>query len=164
MQLAQWSNGIGKYMLKVEDGKSVIGNFRGEVVRFWQHWKDNRGSVCPGRETCEMCASENPDDRKATGRFRVNFIVKGSPMTSMVFEGGKRVYDQLLQLNKDIPLEKAWVRISRTGTKQSTQYMLSIIPGESGMVKINEENEILALELHDLALNKEEDDVESEAG
>lgn len=152
MQLPEWSNGIGKHMLKIEDGKSVTGNIRGDLVRFYQHWKGGRSMICPGRDTCAMCASTVEEERKATGRFRVNFITKTAPHTAMVFEGGKRVYDQLIQLNKDVPLEKAWVRVSRTGTKQNTQFMLAIVPGDGGMLKPAEEKEIFKVELLDISL------------
>lgn len=154
MQLPEWSNGISKHLLKVEDGKNVVGNFRGEVVRFYQHWKGGRSVICPGRDTCAMCGSEVEEERKATGRFRINFIVRGTnPLAALVFEGGKRVYEQILQLNKDVPIDKAWVRISRTGTKTNTQWMLSIVPGEGGMVKPADEKELVKVELHDISVN-----------
>jgi hypothetical protein len=164
MQLPEWSSGIGKHLLKIEDGKQAVGNFRGEIVRFYQHWKAGRPTVCQGRETCPLCASANEDDRKATGRFRINFITRTSPPQAMVFEGGKRVYDQLLQLNKDVPLEKAWVRISVSGTKTNKQTMLAIVPGENGLVKPGEEKELLKVELHDLSLNKPEEEGVDEPG
>jgi hypothetical protein len=157
MQLQEWSSGIGKHMLKIEDGKSAVGNLRGELVRFYQHWKGGRSSVCPGRDTCALCASADPEERKSTGRFRINFITKanGAAPTAMIFEAGKRVYDQMVQINKDVPLEKAWVRISRTGTKQNTQILLSVLPGDSGMVTPEQEKQLLSIPLHDLSLSKE---------
>lgn len=160
MQLGEWSNGIGKHIIKIEDGKNVVVNFRGNVVRFYQHWAGGRGSICPGREVCSLCNSPNDDDKKATGRFRINCILKDDKSAAMIFEGGKRVYEQLLQINKDIPLEKAWIRIARIGTKQDTQFMLTVLPGENGMIKAAEEKAIITVPLHDLSLNKSEDDEE----
>lgn len=157
MQLQEWSSGIGKHLLKVEDGKSVVGVFRGEPVRFYQHWK-GRSVVCSGRDTCTLCASQDPEERKASGRFRFNFIVQGAQPVAMIFESGKRVYEQLLQLNKKVPLEKAWVEITRTGTKKNTQFFISILPGNAGMLTPDQEKEILKVKLHDLALNKPEDE------
>lgn len=166
MQLPEWSNGIGKHIVKVEDGKSVVGTFRGELVRFYSHWFNGRGSICQGRETCQLCNGENEEARKATGRFRINFIVRDQmgKLTPMILEGGRRVFDQLAQINRDIPLEKAWVRVSRTGSKQNTQYMLQVVPGDGGIVKPNDEKEILKVRLHDLSLRKEDDEEEREPG
>lgn len=158
MQLPEWSSGIGKHMLKVEDGKFAVGNFRGQVVKFYQHWAGGRSSVCPGRETCPMCNSANQDDHKASGRFRVNFVTKNGALEAKIFEGGKRVYEQLLQINKDVPLEKAWVKISRIGTKKETQYMLSVIPGDGGIVKPTDEKELLKVQLHDVSVTKPEEE------
>lgn len=158
MQLPEWSNGIGKHILKIEDGKNVVGTFRGNVVKYYQHWQGGRSVVCPGRETCTLCAHPDDEVRKASGRFRINFVVRIAPYTALVFEGGKRVYEQLLQLNRDVPLEKAWVRISRTGTKNNTQYMLQVVPGENGLVKPAEEKEIAKVELHNISVDHEEAD------
>lgn len=160
MQLPEWSSGIGKHILKIEDGKSVVGNFRGEVVRFWQHWKGGRSIICPGREQCSLCASPDETEYKSSGRFRANFIPKSKAgaeePVAMIFEGGRRVYEQLAQLNKDVPLEKAWVRISRTGTGKNTQITLAILPGDQGMVKPAQERSLLSVKLHDLSLNRTE--------
>ena len=160
MQLGEWSSGIGKYIVKIEEGKSVLGNFRGEVVRFYQHWAGGRPSICPGRETCPLCNGTDEDSKKATGRFRVNFLIKGDDgnPSAMIFEAGRRVYDQMIQINKDIPLEKAWVRIARTGSKQNTQYLLSVLPGDAGVVKPAQEKQLLSVKLHDLSLSKPEED------
>lgn len=161
MQLGEWSNGVSKHILKIEDGKNVVGVFRGEVVRFYQHWANGRSTICPGRDTCALCASPDEDTRKATGRFRINFIAKeATGLTARVFEGGRRVYSQLEQINKDIPLESVWVRIARTGKGNQTQYMITVLPGEAGMVKAAENKAIVAVELHDISLNR---DAEEEA-
>lgn len=157
MQLPEWSNGIGKHILKLEDGKYAVGAFRGEVVRFYQHWQNSRSLICKGRDVCPLCASTDESERKSTGRFRINFILKDS-LEPMVFEGGKRVYDQLLMLNKDVPLEKAWIRIARTGTKTNTQFMIQVVPGEAGMIKAEDVKRIVQVKLHDISLNKEDED------
>lgn len=164
MQLDDWSNGIGKHMVKIEDGKNVVGTFRGEIVKFYQHWKNGKSVICPGRDTCALCNSTNDEDRKATGRFRINFIVRdnGSPLVAKVFEGGKRVYEQLRQINGDVPLEKAWVRISRIGTKTNTQWTIAVVPGASGMLSADDEKRVIAVPLHDIRVAK--DDEEDEPG
>jgi hypothetical protein len=154
MQLPEWSNGIGKHMLKIEDGKNAVGVFRGEPVKFFQHWINNRGVICTRDSgVCGPCASQSEDDRKATGRFRFNFILRDEPV-AMIFEQGRKVYDQLIMINKDVPLEKVWVRISRSGTKQSTQYSIQVIPGEGGMITPAQEKKVLSVPLHDLSVKK----------
>lgn len=164
MQLPEWSNGIGKHILKVEDGKNVVGNFRGEIVKFYQHWSGSRPVLCPGREVCELCASSDENVRRASGQFRINFVTRTAPHQAFIFQGGKRVYDQLVQLNKDVPLEKAWVRVSVTGTKQNKQTMLAIVPGENGLVKPAEEKAILQVPLHDISLNRDDEADDKEPG
>jgi hypothetical protein len=48
MDLPEWGKGGGFVdLVKVEEGKSVVGNFRGQMVQFWQHWpKGGRSSIC----------------------------------------------------------------------------------------------------------------------
>lgn len=169
MELPEWSSGIGKHLLKIEEGKAVVGNFRGKVERFYQHWQGGRSSVCPGREVCSLCQSTDENVRKASGKFRMNFVMRDNPadknsaLVARIFEGGKRVYEQLLQLNKDMPLEKGWVRISRTGKGQNTQYMLQFIAGENGLVTSAQEKELLKVQLHDLSVSKPDEDEESDS-
>jgi hypothetical protein len=135
MQLPEWSNGIGKHILRIEDGKSVQGVFRGDMARFYQHWVGGRSTVCPGRETCALCQSSDPDEKKASGKFRINFLVQeGGQWVARVFEGGKRVFDQIKHLNEQAPLESVVVRIARTGKGTGTQYILSILHGNQGIV------------------------------
>jgi hypothetical protein len=169
MELPEWSNGIGKHIVKIEDGKNVVGNIRGNIVRFYQHWINGRSAICKGREDCSFCQSDDEKVRKATGKFRVNLVMREdptnakSPLIARVFEGGKRVYDQLLQLNKDMPIEKAWIRISRTGKGQQTQYILQFVAGENGLVKPTQEKEILTVPLHDLRLDEPEEDDQTDS-
>jgi hypothetical protein len=42
--------------------------------------------------------------------------------------------------------------------------MLAIVPGENGLVKPGEEKELLKVALHDISLNKPEEDGEDEPG
>jgi len=157
MQLDDWSSGIGKHLLKVEDGKTVTGVFRGGLVKFYQHWKNGKSIICPGRETCSLCNSTAEEDRKATGRFRINFIVKnnGAPLEAKIFEGGKRVYEQIKLINNDVPLETAWVRISRIGTKTNTQWTIAVVPGQGGLVTAEDNKNLLKIQLHDLSLGRD---------
>jgi hypothetical protein len=164
MDLPDWSSGVGKHLLKVEEGKAAVGNIRGKLERFYQHWQGGRSSICPGRDTCSLCQSTDDSVRKASGKFRVNFVMrenpadKGSPLVARIFEGGKRVYDQLLQLNQDLPLEKAWLKISRSGKGKDTQYMLSYLVGENAVVTPAQEKDIVKVPLHDLSVSKPEEE------
>lgn len=168
MDLPEWSNGIGKDLVKVEDGKSVVGAFRGPLVRFYQHWpKGGRSSICTLNEPggCERCQDPNPDVKKATGKFRINFVMKAdpsdknSPLVARIFEGGRKIYEQVQQINGDIPIEKVWVRLSK-----NKNYSLQVLPGEAGMISKQAEATIAKVQLHDLALKQAEDEEDGESG
>jgi hypothetical protein len=169
MELPDWSSSAAKNTLKLADGDSVIGVFRGGITRFYQHWENNRSVRCTGRGTCRLCASDNEDLRRASGRFRMNFVLKrdkNSPFEAFIFENGKKVYEQLLAINADCPLERTKVRITRMGKGKNTTIMVQVIAGENGIVNAATEKEIAAVALHPLedqepAVEKEEDTSET---
>jgi len=158
MQFPEWGSGIGKHILRLKDGDSIQGVFRGEITRFYQHWKSGRSIICPGRDTCDLCQSENEDDRRANGRFRINFLIYvDGQWGAKVFEGGKRVFEQLKALNQDCPLEKMRVRISKSGEGKNSQIVISPVPGEAGLIKPAVEKELQSVELIDLAMGEQEE-------
>jgi hypothetical protein len=156
MDMPEWGSGISQHLLKLDDNKSVVGVFRGPIVRFYQHWKGNRSSICPGRDVCALCKDADPEVRKASGRFRINFITRDSkdaPLVAKIFEGGRRTFDQMKQINNDAPLENVWVRISKNGT-----YSVSVLPGDAGLIKPAQNKDVSAVKLHDLSLEKDEEE------
>lgn len=101
--------------LKLKDGESVSGMFRGEVYEFYAKWEGNRSHVT------------NPLDQEAKVRFRLNFVMKeDSKLVAKIWEFGLVVYNQLADLDAEYPLEETKVKITRRGTGTDTTY--SILP------------------------------------
>ena len=162
MKFPDWgSGGIGQHLIRLKDGDTVPGVFRGEIVRFYQHWSANgQPSVCAGRDKCQLCGQ----GEKGIGRFRINFLIQeNGAWVAKIFEAGRKVFDQLTALNKDMPLEKLKVRVSRSGSGKQTQISVNAFPGENGLVDTKLEKVIGAIQLHDLTLEKAEEDPEQDA-
>ncbi len=132
--------------LKLKDGESLTGVFRGDLFEYRLHWADNHGSVCPGKDTCTLCATGN----KAKFRFRVNFLVKeGSSYVAKIMEQGWTVYELLREMNEtDYDLEKYVMKITRRGEKLDTTY--SIIPAPNGALSEETEAKLKLVPLNDL--------------
>ncbi len=107
--------GVGaSNFLKLSDGQSVPGVFRGEVYEFWQKWP--RGGQ---KETFDV---PTPGSQS---RFRVNFIVhENGKFQSKVFEFGLTVYNMLAEIAENLELEKTKVKISRKGSDKNTQWII----------------------------------------
>ncbi len=129
--------------LKLKDGETISGIFRGDLFEYRLHWADNRGIVCTGHD-CELCKAGN----KSKFRFRLNFIVKeGKDYVAKVFEQGWKTYELLSSMNdSDYPLEKYVLKITRRGIGLDTSY--SIMPAPNGLVSAETE-----AKLKDVSLN-----------
>lgn len=138
--------GSGKSFLKLEDGKSVYGVFRGEIYEFRQHWVEGKSSLCPGKATCKNCQ----EGTKPSFRFRLNFItVENGAWTAKIFEQGWTVHEQLRAIHEgDYDLEKHQVKITRHGKGTDTTY--SIIPVANGLINSPQEKDISQVKLYDL--------------
>lgn len=148
MKLPEWGSGIGKHILRLNDGDVKPGVFRGDIVRFYSHWKNNQASICPGKDKCEDCAAGD----KGSGRFRINFLMLGDGgWEAKIFEGGKRVFEQMKALNNDMPLEKAKIKISRSGIGKQAITQVSIYPGEQGIIDEKLAKTLSEVKLIDLA-------------
>lgn len=162
MEMPQWSSGsaVSKFILKLNDGESHPGVLRGDITKFYQHWVNNKPVPCPGRESCELCTA----GEKGSSRFRVNFItqVEGA-WVARVLEGGKLIYDQLVILNKDCPLEKLKIRLTTNGKGQEKRTTVTPIPGADGIVSATFEKILAAVPLHDLSLEPVETPASEEA-
>ena len=121
-----------KNLLKLKDGEFYVGVFRGEPSTFYQHWVGNHSDLCTRNDEggCEHC--RNGD--KGSYRFRVNIIGnEGGDLVARVFEGGAKVYDQLVGLGQEYDLANHRVKISRSGSdKSNTTY--SIVPAKDGLL------------------------------
>lgn len=149
MDFPEVSNGgggmSGKNFLKLKDGESVRGVFRGVPVIFRQHWSNGRGIVCPGK-ACELCAEKN----KALFRFRLNFVMQeGGQYVAKIVEQGWQFFNALKQLNEEFPLENYVVKIIRTGSGSDTKYQ--VIQTQNGLISNGTKKGVEAVQLHELS-------------
>jgi hypothetical protein len=108
------SEGSGLF-LKLGDGESVTGVFRGDVYEFYSKWVGNRSQLT------------TPEDPEGKSRFRLNFVTKeGDRWTAKIWEFGTIVYNQLAELNDEYTLDETKVKVTRRGTGTDTTY--SILP------------------------------------
>jgi hypothetical protein len=118
--------GIGKdNYLNIDDGGEVTGVFKGDIHKYRSHWmqSQNRSLDCIGAD-CAIC-KQDPENYPAF-KFRVNFITsKDGKWIAKVYQGGGKVYDMLVALDKKFDLSKTVVDISRSGKKQNTQYTIT---------------------------------------
>lgn len=101
--------------LKLSDGESVNGVFRGEIYEFKIKWEANKSQV----------VGDTDPDGKA--RFRLNFVTYDQAekkFVAKVFEFGLVVYGQLASINEEYPLENTKIKITRRGTGTSTEYII----------------------------------------
>jgi len=134
----------GKNFLKLKDGDSVTGVFRGNLYEFDIHWVGNRSQECTGPE-CDECMRS-----KKKFRFRLNFVTKENGVcVPKIFEQGWKVYRHLKAVHADYNLEKTIVKISRKGSgTQDTSY--TIMPVPQHQVPDALEKQLQAVQLHDL--------------
>lgn len=112
------------HFIKLADQEEVTGVFRGSIHTFRQHWTQTRSVDCTGVE-CPLCKA-NPDKYPAF-KFRVNFVTsKDGQWISKLFEGSGSLYDQLVNLDKKLGLDKTAVDIARSGVGKNTKY--NVIP------------------------------------
>jgi len=102
--------GGGGLFIKIKDGKSVEGVFRGQPRTFYQRYGDR---------------NEYPAWMKGLSfRFRINFITKDETgkMVAKIFQGGAPMRDMILDAKEEYGLDCVY-KIKRTGsTKDDTRY------------------------------------------
>jgi hypothetical protein len=107
------SGGISNY-LKLGDGQSVEGVFRGEVFEFYQDWP--KGGM-------KKIYSEPTEG--ASLRFRANFVVyEDGKYIARVFDFGVTVYNVLADIAENYDIEKTKIKITRRGIEKQTQWMI----------------------------------------
>ena len=138
----------GEQFVRLKDGQSITGVFRGEAVTVRKHFfKDKNPINCTGRE-CPECLRGGEKPRP---RHRLNFVTKDETghYVAKVFEQGPRVFSSLKDLNTEYDLEHTVVKIKRTGsTKDDTVY--TIVPVKDYMLTKIQENELSKVQLIDL--------------
>jgi len=98
----------GGNFLKIGDGKSIIGVFRGDPYIYYQVFENGRYQVVPST------------DANGKFAFKINFIIKdGDALVSKIFQGNYYDYQALMDLHEEFDLEKIYVQISQTGERQS---------------------------------------------
>lgn len=161
MQFKKLSDGGSKNYLKLKDGESVTGIFRGEPYDFRTHWGNGRSTVCTGA-ACPECKAGG----KSSFRFRINFITsENGALVAKVFEQGKSVYSALGSLHSTgYDLTKTKVSITRHGSgKNDTQYNVLPLPPPKGVVDKTLEAQLEKIKLNDLSDTQEDDGGFSEA-
>lgn len=133
------SEGSAGNFLKIKAGEFALGVFRGSPHEFYNLWENGKSKEVP------------QGTLGARFRFKINFVTKvNGQHTPVVWEQGPTVYNQLKDFNKDFPLEKTIVKISRTGsTKDDTTYTILPLPKGSEVTPQLEET-LAALKLNDL--------------
>lgn len=105
--------------LKIKDGESVKGVFRGEPETFYVYWEGKKSVEC------------EPTHEKARFRFRINFVTRGKDgnLVSKIWDQGPTIYNALKDLNLEYELADTVVNIKRTGSGlNDTSY--SVIPAK----------------------------------
>jgi len=115
----------GKF-LKLADGESKIGVFRGDMYEFHSKWDGRRG------------VPVGPDDPDGKLRFRANFVVyeKGG-FKPYIFEFGIMVNNILADIADVYDLDKTKIKITRQGVKTDTVYMILPVPGDIPASSLN---------------------------
>jgi hypothetical protein len=130
----QSGGGVGtENYLKLADGQSVTGVFRGEAYEFWQKW--------PKGGEKEIFTEPAPG---AKSRFKLNFVIKAENgvLIAKVWEFGLGTYNELAEIHAEYPLPETTIKITRSGTGTNTKY--SILPllktplTKAQLAKINE--------------------------
>lgn len=99
--------------LKLKDGESVSGVFRGDIYEFHSKWTGNRSQLT------------TPDDPEGRARFRLNFVTKeDKKLVAKIWEFPVAVYNQLADIHEEYSLEETKIKITRRGTGTDTTYMI----------------------------------------
>lgn len=116
------SSGVGsEHYLKIKDGESIAGVFRGDAYEFWQKWPQ-------GGEKLIFTDRDDAMKAGAKSRFKLNFVIKAENgvLISKVWEFGLGTYNELAEINAEYPLEETTIKITRKGEGKNTKY--SILP------------------------------------
>lgn len=131
------SGSIGSF-LKFKDRESITLVVVGDPAIYTALWTNNRYEIC------------EPDTPKATMRFRANVVFKEREtglLVSKIWEGPKRLYKQLKELNDEYDLDKIYVKVTRHGTGTDTEY--SLLPAKEKRSK-EADRSIATVELQNL--------------
>lgn len=123
--------------LKLKDGESAEGIFRGDLKEFYSRFVAGKS---------EVVTEETPGARF---RAKINFVVKDGPTyVPKIWELSQTTYQVLGELHNEYDLEKTVIRLTRKGTGLDTTYtMMPLVKTPIPEATLN----LLAnLELHSL--------------
>jgi hypothetical protein len=124
----------GKNFLKIGDGKSVVGVFRGDIHTYYQVFENGRYRVVPST------------DANGKFAFKINFICKDNgSLVAKIFQGNYYDYQALRELHDEYDLEKVYTQISQTGERQTKR--ISFLPK---IKQKPDEKQLATILLHDL--------------
>lgn len=109
------SQGSTKSFVKVGDGNSVIGVFKGDPEIFYQVFENGKYKVVP------------KSDASGVFRFSINFITKeDGKLVAKLFQGNWHDLKALKALHDEFNLEETYVKVSQTGERQNKR--MSFMP------------------------------------
>ncbi len=143
----QEASGPSNY-LKIKDGDSVTGVFRGEAHSFRIKWENNKSHVID---------DPNPANHN---RWKLNFVLReGDKFVAKTWEFGITVYDQLSALNAEYDLDSTKVKVTRKGTGTDTAYFILPLLREPIPPAIMKEIEAVPLNILDKAPSPKQEEV-----
>lgn len=143
-EIPNGGNGGGKNFLKLKDKESVTLALMGDPLVYFAKWNGSHYETC------------SPETPKAAMRFRFNVILKdkeSGQLVSKIWEGPKKLFNQLKGLNDEYDLDTIFVKVTRYGAGTETEY--AVLPAKE---QRNEavEKRLSAVPLQDLSIRQEE--------
>lgn len=135
-EIPKSENGGSTVFLRLKDGASINGVFRGEIYEFYSKWVGNKSHIT------------NADDPDGKTRFRLNLVtLEDGKFVAKIWEFGLNIYNQLADINEEYDLTKTKVKITRRGTGTDTTYMLLPLVKEPIPAKTMKEIEAVHLNI-----------------
>lgn len=103
--------------VKLSDGKSVVGVFRGDPEIFYQVYEEGKYKVV---------SQAHP---QAQFRFSINFITKeNGALVAKVFQGNWHDHESLRALHEEFDLENTFVKVTQSGERQTKRLNFMPMP------------------------------------
>lgn len=104
-----------KSFLKLSNGDSTIGVFKGNLEVFYQVFENGKYRTVP------------KDDANGQFKFRVNFITKeNGVLVAKIFSGNWHDYKALKDYHEEYNLETIFMKVTQTGERQTKR--ISFMP------------------------------------
>lgn len=107
--------GSSKTFLKIGEGNSIVGVFRGDPEIYYQIFENGKYKVV---------SKETPGSQF---KFAINFVMKeNGALVSKIFQGNWHDLKALKALHEEFNLEETYVKVSQSGERQNKR--LSFMP------------------------------------